>query len=66
MAANERDVLAATALSAPLRSRLSLSPHKLASLAEGLRQLAGVFCLGRLCWHNTRLYFCASMNIHCA
>ena len=40
MAANERDLQEAATLSAPLRSRLSLSPSKLTSLADGLRQLA--------------------------
>ena len=46
MAANKRDLEAATELSAPLKSRLSLSSDKLASLAEGLCQLAGS------CGHN--------------
>ena len=41
LAANERDLAAAKDLSGPLRSRLSLSPEKLASLSHGLRQLAG-------------------------
>lgn len=41
IAANERDLESATELSAPLRSRLSLSSEKLASLAKGLHKLAG-------------------------
>ena len=41
MVANERDLREATSLSPPLRSRLSLSPSKLASVARGLQQLAG-------------------------
>ena len=40
MAANARDLAAASDLAPPLRSRLSLSGKKLASVAEGLRQLA--------------------------
>ena len=41
MAANQRDLEAAGGLSAPLRDRLSISPRRLASLADGLQQLAG-------------------------
>ena len=42
MTANERDLEAATELSPPLQSRLTLSSKMLASLAEGLHQLAGM------------------------
>lgn len=47
IAANKRDLEAATELSAPLKSRLSLSSEKLASLAKGLHKLAGTssYCL---------------------
>ena len=41
LAANQRDLDSASDLSGPLRARLSLSPQRLASLADGLRQLAG-------------------------
>lgn len=49
IAANKRDLEAATELSPPLRSRLSLSSEKLASVAKGLHKLAGTrssrYCL---------------------
>lgn len=45
MAANQQDLEAARELSPPLRARLSLSPQRLASLADGLRQLAGTFLI---------------------
>ena len=41
LAANARDLAVATELSAPLRSRLSLSSDKISSLVQGLTQLAG-------------------------
>ena len=40
LAANQKDLGEAAGLSAPLKSRLSLSEGKLRSLADGLRQLA--------------------------
>lgn len=45
--ANKRDLEAATELSPPLRSRLSLSSEKLASVAKGLHKLAGTsrYCI---------------------
>ena len=42
MAANKKDLLFSSSLTAPLRSRLQLSPSKLQDLASGLQHLAEV------------------------